>query len=305
VAAQALGVGLHNVIINETATDKVANASPTAASFSSDINGFAILDACGQLMKRLRPRVEQAHNKLFPNTKEAELTSAELDIVWKAAVTQAYADREDLSAHGFCKIPGVRMDWATGTGTPFAYFTQGAAVAVVEIDTLTGDHTVLSADVVMDLGSSLNPGLDAGQVEGAFTQGMGWLTMEELVRGDKQHPWAKPGSLVTQGPGTYKIPSFNDTPLDFNLYLLQDHPNVGPVQLHSSKAVGEPPLFLASSVFFAIKNAIAAKRAEHNVLGDFDVSAPLSCEQIRMACADPVAARFTGNNPQFKTKGSF
>ncbi|CAA6660108.1 unnamed protein product [Spirodela intermedia] len=238
VAASSFNVPLSSVFISDTSTDKVPNASPTAASASSDMYGAAVLDACEQIKSRMQPLALACH-----------------------------MDRIDLSAHGFYITPDIGFDWESGKGSPFSYYTYGAAFAAVEIDTLTGDFHTREADILMDLGYSLNPAIDLGQVEGAFIQGLGWLTLEELKWGDGDHKWVKPGHLYTSGPGTYKIPTINDIPLKFNVSLLQGFPN--PKAIHSSKAVGEPPFFLASAVFFAIKDAIAAARAEEGCDGWF------------------------------------
>jgi len=184
----------------------------------------------------------------------------------------------------------------TTRGFPFNYFTQGVGCCEVEIDVLTGDHEVLRADLLVDLGSSINPALDIGQIEGAFTPGMGWSTTEELMWGDADHAWVRPaGRLFTQGPGTYKLPAFNDTPREFNVRLMSHADNK--VVVHSSKAVGEPPFFLGTAVYFAIKDAIAAARANHLIGADplacrhFALHSPATSEKIRMACADKFAVR--------------
>ena len=291
VAADAFNISIDLIHINNTDTSKVPNTSASAASFSSDINGIAILDACNKIKKRLSSLLQDNKHK-----------------TWYEIITQAYNDRISLSATGYCKIDGIGYDFITGQGIPFRYFTNGTAVSVVEIDCLTGDFTTLSTDIVMDLGTSLNPIIDIGQIEGAFIQGMGWCTLEEMVWGDKSHPWIKPGYLMSKGPGNYKLPAFNDTPLDFNIHLLRDRPN--PVTLHSSKAVGEPPFFLAASVFFAIKNAIQAARAENNLYGYFQLNAPATCERIRMACNDHITKLILSdtnhsNDEFYQTKGSY
>jgi xanthine dehydrogenase/oxidase len=295
VAADELGIDAELVHVNETATDKVPNTSPTAASFSSDINGLAVQDACQKLMVRIKPHLADAKGNRKP---------------WKAVVEAVYNERISLSATGFCKIEGIGYDFISGKGTPFRYFTHASAVSVVEIDTLTGDFTTISTDIVMDLGQSINPVIDIGQIEGAFVQGLGWCTMEEMVWGDPQHKWVQPGSLMSRGPGNYKLPSFNDTPIDFNVYLLRDRPN--PVTLHSSKAVGEPPFFLAASVFFAIKEAIQAARIANGKTdgGDyFQLNCPATSERIRMACADDITERFVSSTAAegifYQTKGSY
>jgi len=163
----------------------------------------------------------------------------------------------------------------------------------------------------MDLGESLYPAIDIGQIEGDFTQGFGMFTMEELVWGDEQHKWVRPGHLFTTGPGAYKLPSFNDVPLDMRITLLSQARN--PFTIHSSKAVGEPPLFLGASVLFAAKEAISAfRREELGIMGPFQLNSPCTPERLRMACADDIAARYISNNKSrgagahyFQAKGSW
>ncbi|KAI5017616.1 hypothetical protein ZWY2020_042504 [Hordeum vulgare] len=225
VAASSLDIPLSCVFISETSTDKVPNASPTAASASSDLYGAAVLDACQQIKARFVPIGRRG------------------DHMYIFLLMGLYH-------------PDIGFDWIAGKGSPFNYFTYGAAFAEVEIDTLTGDFHTRTADIVMDLGYSINPAIDIGQIEGAFIQGLGWAAMEELKWGDDNHKWIRPGHLFTCGPGSYKIPSINDIPLNFKVSLLKGVPN--PRAIHSSKAVGEPPFFLASAVLFAIKALIAA-----------------------------------------------
>ncbi|XP_042490550.1 xanthine dehydrogenase 1-like [Macadamia integrifolia] len=273
IAASSFNIPLSSVFISETSTDKVPNASPTAASASSDMYGAAVLDACEQIKSRMEPVASRHKHSSF-----AELVSA------------CYIERIDLSAHGFYITPEIGFDWKTGKGIPFSYFTYGSAFAEVEIDTLTGDFHTRRADVMFDLGFSLNPGIDVGQIEGAFIQGLGWVALEELKWGDAEHKWIPPGHLYTCGPGSYKIPSVNDIPLKFNVSLLKGVPN--PKAIHSSKAVGEPPFFLASSVFFAIKDAIIAARADLGCNDWFPLDNPATPERIRMACIDDFSERF-------------
>ena len=188
-------------------------------------------------------------------------------------------------------------------GHPFNYFTQGVALAEVEIDVLTGDHRVISADVLVDVGSSINPAIDIGQIEGAFVQGMGWCTMEEVMYADDDHTWIRPRAKVfTTGPGTYKIPAFNDVPETFNVSLLDKVDN--PFAVHSSKAVGEPPFFLGSSVFFAIKDAMAAARRDNGNDGYFEFHMPATSERIRMACGDTISSECITSS-SFQPKGSY
>ncbi|KAG1664511.1 hypothetical protein FOA52_007775 [Chlamydomonas sp. UWO 241] len=277
VVAQALQVPLAKVFISETSTQTVPNASPTAASASSDMYGAALLDACRQLNERLAPFRESHGSK-----------------GWKDVVNAAYMQRVDLSSHGFYKTPDITGE---SGNRPFNYYTFGCAVAEVELDTLTGDFQLLRSDIVMDVGNPINPAIDIGQVEGAFVQGMGWLCIEELLWGDKQHGWVRPGHLFTKGPGTYKIPSVNDIPVDFRVELLKDAPNARAV--HSSKAVGEPPFFLGCSVFFALKEAVYAAREENGLgKGWFLLDAPATPERLRMACGDNLA----GVAPNFAAK---
>ncbi|KAJ4844013.1 hypothetical protein Tsubulata_010790 [Turnera subulata] len=274
VAASVFDIPLSSVFISETSTDKVPNASATAASASSDLYGAAVLDACNQIKARMDTVASKQNFSSF-----AELAS------------ECYFQRIDLSAHGFYITPDIGFDWVSGKGTPFSYFTYGAAFAEVEIDTLTGDFHTRTADIILDLGHSLNPAID---IEGAFTQGLGWVALEELKRGDAAHKWIRPGSLYTCGPGTYKIPSINDVPFRFNVSLLKGHPNVK--GLHSSKGVGEPPFFLASAVFFAIKDAIIAARAEVGHHEWFPLDNPATPERIRMACLDEFTEPFISSD---------
>ncbi|KAF8112241.1 hypothetical protein N665_0065s0026 [Sinapis alba] len=277
VAASALNIPLSSVFVSETSTDKVPNASPTAASASSDMYGAAVLDACEQLLARMEPIASKGSFNTF-----AELVSA------------CYFQRIDLSAHGFHIVPELGYDWVSGKGNAYRYFTYGAAFAEVEIDTLTGDFHTRAADIMLDLGYSLNPAIDVGQIEGAFMQGMGWVALEELKWGDSAHSWIKPGTLLTCGPGSYKIPSINDTPFHLNVSLLKGNPNTKAI--HSSKAVGEPPFFLASSVFFAIKEAIRAARSEVGLTNWFPLETPATPERIRMACFDEFTAPFASSD---------
>lgn len=266
IAAEELGIEMDKVHIAETSTDKVPNTMPSAASVTSDLNGMAVLNACQELNTRLAPY--RAEGKSFAKV-----------------CFDAHMDRVSLSTTGFYATPIEGFDWRKKVGTPFAYFTWGAACSEVEIDCLTGDHRVLRSDIVMDVGQSINPAIDVGQIEGAFAQGYGLTVLEELVTDDRNT--RTPGRVFTRGPSTYKIPGFRDIPLQLNVHLLPKSENAGTI--HSSKGVGEPPLHLGASVYFAIKRAIAAARAEEKLTGDFDLDSPATCERIRMSCQD----RFT------------
>ncbi|XP_014214853.1 xanthine dehydrogenase-like [Copidosoma floridanum] len=260
VASRVLKVNPDKIHITETATDKVPNTTATAASTGSDLNGMAIMDACNKIMQRIKYIVD-AH----PNG------------TWESWIEQAYFDRVSLSATGFYRTPDIGYDFSKNSGMLYDYFTYGAACSEVQIDCLTGDHQILRTDIVMDLGESLNPAIDIGQVEGAFTQGYGLFTMEEMI-------YSPTGVIYSRGPGVYKIPSFADIPQEFNVSLLKGSSN--PRAVYSSKAVGEPPLFLASSVFFAIKNAIKASRKDMNAREYLRFDSPATAARIRMACID-------------------
>lgn len=310
VAAQAFGIHHSLVTCLETATTSVANSSPTAASASTDLYGMAVLNACEQIMERLEKLRESARAETNGSLDDASAEDRETAI-WKRTVTSAYFTRVNLSAQGFYAVPTERCgyDWTqeyADRGMPFNYFTQGVATCEVEIDCLTGDSHVRRADIVMDVGKSINPAIDIGQIEGAFTQGYGWSTMEEMVWGDSQHKWVRPGNLFTKGPGTYKIPAFNDVPRDFRVHLFD---TANQYCVHSSKAVGEPPFFLGTAVFWAIMEAVQAARAERGLDLNgayFPLQCPATSERIRMACADDITAQFVPSDPaSFQPKGSW
>ncbi|KAM3585325.1 uncharacterized protein V6R79_014495 [Siganus canaliculatus] len=263
VASRVLGIPCSKIHITETSTNTVPNTSPTAASASSDLNGAAVQNACETLSKRLEPY----------KTKNPKGS-------WEDWVKAAYFDRVNLSANGFYKTPDLDYDFEANSGRAFNYYSYGVACSEVEIDCLTGAHKNLSTTIVMDVGHSLNPAIDVGQVEGAFMQGLGLFTLEELH-------YSPQGVLLTRGPGSYKIPAFGDIPTHLTVSLLRDAPNNKAI--FASKAVGEPPLFLAASVFYAIKDAISAARAESGLSGPFRLDSPASAERIRNACSD----RFT------------
>ncbi|XP_036603994.1 xanthine dehydrogenase/oxidase isoform X1 [Trichosurus vulpecula] len=263
VASKALKIPTSKIYISETSTTTVPNTSPTAASVSTDINGQAVYEACKTILQRLEP-----FKKKNPNGS------------WTDWVNAAYLAAVSLSATGFYRTPNLGYSFETNSGNPFHYFSYGVACSEVEIDCLTGDHKNIRTDIVMDVGSSLNPAIDIGQVEGAFVQGLGLFTLEELH-------YSPEGSLLTRGPSTYKIPAFGNIPIEFRVSLLRDSPNKKAI--YHSKAVGEPPLFLASSIFFAIKDAISAARVEHadcKMTELFQLDSPATPEKIRNACVD-------------------
>ncbi|MEO7598609.1 MAG: xanthine dehydrogenase molybdopterin binding subunit [Opitutus sp.] len=266
VAMRELGVPSDRIRMMRTSTDKVPNTSATAASSGADLNGAAVAAACVTLRERLEPVARKLLERVAGEVqKEAKVVFAEGVVRWHpitlaatgrtAEVTfaqvcqQAYVERVSLSATGFYKTPGIFWDWAKAEGRPFGYFACGAAVSEVEVDGYTGMSRVLRVDIVHDVGDSLNPGIDRGQIEGGFVQGMGWLTSEELK-------WDAKGRLLTHSASTYQIPAISDAPMEFNVTLLPDAAQTGTI--HSSKAVGEPPLMLSISVREAIRDAVAA-----------------------------------------------
>jgi xanthine dehydrogenase large subunit len=191
---------------------------------------------------------------------------------------QAWLDRVGLSVTGFYMTPEIKYDFATLTGHAFYYYCYGASVSEVEIDTRTGEYWVKAVDIVHDAGKSINPAIDKGQIEGGYVQGMGWLTMEECI-------WDKKGKFLTHGPSTYKIPVAGDIPEHFNVTLF-DGSNLKPTPFNS-KAVGEPPLMLALSTFFALRDAVSAS-ADHKTV--VHMSAPATPEKILMTCEKAKAA---------------
>lgn len=255
VAATTLGVNVDRLRMMHTSTDKVPNTSATAASSGADLNGQAIRIACETLKNRLATVAAQ----LLKLDTPSELVFEEdwiycpsypsTRISFDEVVNQAYGYRVSLSATGYYRTPNLTWDSATGKGRPFYYYAYGAAVSEVEIDGFTGMFKLRQVDIVHDVGESLNPLVDRGQIEGGFVQGMGWLTMEELV-------WDAQGRLRTDAPSTYKIPTICEVPEAFTVHLLQRAAQEGVI--YGSKAIGEPPFMLALSVREAIRAAIAA-----------------------------------------------
>ena len=274
VVADAFQVDIDRIKITKTTTEKVPNTSATAASSGSDLNGMAALDACEQIKARL---VEFAarHWSVAPDAVHfmpGRVAVGAQVIPFNEFIHAAYMARVQLSAAGFYKTPEIHWDRAAGKGQPFYYFAYGAACSEVSIDTLTGETRVDRADVLHDVGRSLNPALDLGQVEGAFVQGMGWLTSEELAWDDK-------GRLRTHAPSTYKIPLASDRPRIFNVQLADWSENTKPT-IKRSKAVGEPPFMLPISVFEAIGMAVASV-ADYRICPRLD--APATPERVLMA----------------------
>jgi len=291
VVAHELGLDIGAVRVTATDTQKIANTSATAASTGSDLNGKAAQDAARQIKARL---VAFAAGRHGVDASEVRFGGGKVElgtkrtVAFRELVVDAYMARVQLWSDGFYATPGLSWDRETMQGRPFYYFAYGTAVSEVVVDTLTGEWKLLAAHVLHDAGKSLNPAIDIGQVEGGFIQGMGWLTMEELV----WHPndgSPRAGLLLTHAPSTYKIPTANDCPPVFDVRLWKDgigDDNVAET-IHRSKATGEPPLLLPFSVFFAIRDAVSAAGG-HRV--DPPLSAPATSEAILRAVTAVQAA---------------
>jgi xanthine dehydrogenase large subunit len=289
MVAHTLGVSIHRVRVTATDTNKVANTSATAASTGTDLNGKAAQNAAMQIRQRLEAHLASVHDVApdairFSSTPAGDVVQlGEHTMRFESVIESAYMARVQLWSDGFYTTPKLHWDRQTMQGRPFFYFAYGAAVSEVLVDTLTGESKVLRADVLHDVGRSINPAIDIGQIEGAFIQGMGWLTNEELY----WHP--QTGQLMTHAPSTYKIPTASDCPADFRVKLF-DNVNVEDT-VYRSKAVGEPPLLLPFSVFFAIRDAISSVGG-HQV--DPPLRAPATPEAILDAVDAVKAARPTG-----------
>lgn len=274
IISEEFGVDLEHIRITATSTDKVPNTSATAASSGSDLNGMAAANAARTLKSRLIEFASKAY----------EVPSAEISfkgntvslgsqtVSFPELIEAAYLARVQLSATGFYKTPDIHWDREAGKGRPFYYFAYGASVSEVTIDTLTGEYVVDRVDILHDVGNSLNPAIDLGQVEGGFVQGMGWLTTEELV-------WDGTGRLMTHAPSTYKIPVASDIPRKFNVKLAEWSQN-SERTIRRSKAVGEPPLMLAMSVVEALSMAVASV-ADYGICPKLDT--PVTPERVLLA----------------------
>ncbi|UQW99438.1 xanthine dehydrogenase molybdopterin binding subunit [Streptomyces sp. RerS4] len=258
VAATTLGIPLHRVRLAPTRTDKVPNTSATAASAGADLNGAAVKNACEQIRERL---LRVAGTRLGANASDVRIVDGVAralggheELAWDELVRTAYFQRVQLSAAGFYRTEGLHWDAKAFQGSPFKYFSYGAAAAEVEVDGFTGAYRIRRVDVVHDVGDSLSPMIDIGQVEGGFVQGAGWLTLEDLRWDTGDGP--NRGRLLTQAASTYKLPSFSEMPEEFNVRLMENATEEGAV--YGSKAVGEPPLMLAFSVREALRQAAAA-----------------------------------------------
>ena len=274
VVSSVFQVDIDHVKISATRTDKVPNTTPTAASAGSDLNGMAAFNAATEIRERMAGVVAEHFDVPADDIefRQNRVYAGNESLSFAEAAQKTWSERVSLSATGYYKTPDIHWDSETMTGSPFYYFTFGASVSEVVIDTLTGESRVLTTDVLQDVGSSLNPSIDLGQIEGAFVQGMGWVTSEELV-------WDSSGRLMTHGPSTYKIPGSRDVPPHFKVHILEDIPNPVPT-IYRSKAVGEPPVMLALSVWLALRDAVS-RTGDPALMPKLD--APATPEAILMA----------------------
>lgn len=279
LVADDLGVPFASVIVMPTSTEKNNNTSPTAASAGTDLNGAAAVDSCRQIKQRLaefaaekfasreRGLIPSPEHVVFEHGVVRDSRQTDASISFADLALAARLERIDLGARGFYKTPGVDFNRDTGKGNPFLYFTQGAAVAEVKIDRFTGALTVRRVDLLMDIGKSINPGVDMGQITGGFVQGMGWVTAECLV-------YDSAGQLLSHSPTTYKIPAITDVPVDFRCELFPNDDNLHCIR--RSKAVGEPPLLLGVAVWAAVKQALS----HQNQTADANLRLPATGEEI-------------------------
>ncbi|WP_417662282.1 xanthine dehydrogenase molybdopterin binding subunit [Pseudomonas sp.] len=271
VVAEVFQVDISRIQITATNTDKVPNTSPTAASSGADLNGKAAQNAAETIKQRLVEFLVREHKVSAEDIefRNGQVRVRDQFIAFDQVIQQAYFAQVSLSSTGFYRTPKIFYDRDKAAGRPFYYFAYGAACSEVIVDTLTGEYKMLRSDILHDVGASLNPAIDIGQVEGAFVQGMGWLTMEELV-------WNGKGKLMTNGPASYKIPAIADMPLDLRVKLVENRKNPEDTVFHS-KAVGEPPFMLGIAVWCAIKDAVAS-------LADYrrqpDIDAPATPERV-------------------------
>nr|XP_021510779.1 aldehyde oxidase 2 [Meriones unguiculatus] len=272
VASRELRIPMSHLHVCETSTATVPNTVATAASIGADVNGRAVQDACQILLRRLEPIIK----------KNPEGS-------WRDWIEAAFEQRISLSATGYFRGYKAFMDWEKGEGDPFPYYVYGAACSEVEIDCLTGAHRKIRTDIVMDACCSLNPAIDVGQIEGAFIQGMGLYTTEELH-------YSPEGVLYSRSPNEYKIPTAADVPEQFHVSLLPSSQT--PLTIYSSKGLGESGMFLASSVFFAIADAVAAARRQRDLAEDFTARSPATPERVRMACADQFTDMIPRDDPK-------
>ena len=269
LTAKEFGVNINDIKITSTNTEKIPNTSASAASASTDLNGAAAINAINRIKNNLKSFIKTEYeykaNKII--YKNNQVIFGNTKISFKKLIAEAYMNRISLSSNGFYKTPKIYVNKKTLKGRPFLYFSYGAAVSEVIVDTLTGENKLTQVDILHDVGNSINPRIDIGQIEGGFTQGLGWLTTEEIS-------WDNKGLIKTHNPSTYKIPTSSDLPEKFNVKIYEKGINKENV-VNKSKAVGEPPLMLALSVFMALKDAIKGKNQKSK-----NLKAPATPENI-------------------------
>ena len=275
LVSNSLGVPYEKVKISATNTSKVPNTSASAASSTTDLNGAATLNAVSKIKSNLNNFIRKKY-KIFsknePMYKSGHIYFGNRVFNFDQIIKEAYLNRVSLSSSGFYSTPKINFNKKTFKGRPFYYFCYGAAVTEVTIDTLTGESVLDRVDILQDAGNAINPALEHGQIEGGFVQGQGWLTMEEVI-------WGDDGKIKTFSPSTYKIPAVTDIPKIFNVEIYKKGINVEKV-VNKAKTTGEPPLMLAMSVFFAIKDAIASIS---NYQKTPDLDAPATAEKILLS----------------------
>ncbi|XP_032210256.1 aldehyde oxidase 4-like isoform X4 [Mustela erminea] len=277
VASRELNIPQSYIHLSETSTVTVPNSSFTAASMGTDINGKAVQNACQILMARLQPIIRK-------NPKGR----------WEDWITKAFTESISLSATGYFKGYQTHMDWEKEKGEPFPYYVYGAACSEVEVDCLTGAHKLLRTDIFVDAAFSINPAVDVGQIEGAFIQGMGLYTTEELK-------YSPEGVLYSRSPEDYKIPTVTEIPEEFYVTLVRSR---NPIAIYSSKGLGETAMFLGSSVLFAIFDAVTAAREERGLTKIFNLKSPATPEFIRMTCVDQFTDMIPRDDPSTFTPWS-
>lgn len=262
IAAHELGIPMSKIYMPESATDKNPIPNMTGGSSACDFSGAATKAACTEMNKRLAPFKEAAP-----------------DAPWEQWVGMAFGSQVNLSVHGHYGADNAltAYDWEKKMGNRWAYYTTGAACSIVEVDVLTGEHTLLKTNIVMDVGESINPAIDIGQIEGSFIQGYGYLSMEDTT-------FSKSGQLLTPGPATYNLPTVSDLPAEFNVSLLRKKKEEVPRLIYSNKGIGEPPFFNGASVYFAIKDAVLAARKDAGLTGPFKLTTPAIPQNVLKAC---------------------
>jgi xanthine dehydrogenase large subunit len=272
VAAQCLGISVENVKLESTNTTRVANTSPSAASATADLNGKAVMDACVQIMQRLREMVIEIKtlgDNIVVTVEDSAIfvDGVQTDLTWLNLVQHAFVRRINLSAKGHYATPVINFDKKIEKGHPFAYHVYGTAITTATVDCLRGTYEIDSVNVMHDFGASMNRPIDLGQCEGGIVQGIGWMTMEEIVYNEN-------GKLLSNALSTYKIPDIYSVPKELNIeFLHTDNDNPA---IFKSKAVGEPPLMYGIGAYFAVRNAALA----YNPSALIPYSSPVTPEKV-------------------------